>query len=153
MVINGKILVPTDFSERSFEVLKRACVMASKFDAELHLLHVITASTNFEADLVSAIQLDEIKNAQFASASKRIAEQAASVDSTVITHVEEAAADPALAICDYAREHAIDLIITGRHSQQTALEHMLIGSTAERVVRYAPCSIFVVMPHGILADI
>ena len=153
MIKNGKILVPTDFSEQSVEVIRRACVLASQFEAEVHLLHVITASTNFEADMISSLQLEELSKAQFTSATKRLAEQAGSIDPPVITHLEDAVADPAQAICEFAKKLNADLIVIGRHSRQGVLEHMLLGSTAERIIRYAPCSVFVAMPHGILADL
>ncbi len=150
MIRNGKILVPTDFSEQSAEVIRRACVLASQFGAKVHLLHVITASTNFEADMISSFQLEELHRAQLTSATNRLAEQAASIDLPVVTHLEDAVADPAQAICEFAKNLNTDLIVIGRHSREGVLEHMLLGSTAERIIRYAPCSVFVVMPHGIL---
>jgi len=44
------------------------------------------------------------------------------------------------------------LIVIGRQGSKGFLEHFLMGSTAEQVVRYAPCSVLVSMPHGLLAD-
>jgi len=43
-----------------------------------------------------------------------------------------------------------DLLVLGRHGQRGKAEQLLIGSTSERVVRHAPCSVLVTMPHGIL---
>ena len=53
---------------------------------------------------------------------------------------------PALDICAFAKDHAVDLIITSTHGL-TGFEHVLIGSIAEKVVRHAPCSVVVVPSH------
>jgi nucleotide-binding universal stress UspA family protein len=49
---------------------------------------------------------------------------------------------PAREICEYANED-VDLIIISTHGR-SGLGHALIGSTAERVVRYASCPVLVV---------
>jgi hypothetical protein len=51
-----------------------------------------------------------------------------------------------LDICAFAKDHNVDLIITSTHGL-TGLEHILIGSIAEHVVRHAPCSVLVVPSH------
>lgn len=151
MVINGKIVVPTDFSAQSEEALRRACVLATQFNAELHLLHVVEAPIYIDADLVLITPIDAIVEAQHKAATKRLASLAESVEVPVITHLEDAATNVAEAICDFSKSQGTDLIVVGRHGEKGVLEHMLLGSTAERVVRYAPCSVLVVMPHGIFA--
>ena len=50
---------------------------------------------------------------------------------------------PAKAICEYAEGHDIDLIVVGSHGRG-GMERWLIGSVAERVVRHAPCDVYVV---------
>ena len=50
---------------------------------------------------------------------------------------------PFVEIVRAARESGTDLIVMGSHGR-TGLEHLLIGSVAERVVRKAPCSVLVV---------
>ena len=46
-------------------------------------------------------------------------------------------------IVQYARDHAVDLIVMGTHGRR-ALAHVLMGSVAERVVRMAPCPVLTV---------
>jgi nucleotide-binding universal stress UspA family protein len=53
---------------------------------------------------------------------------------------------PAFAIIDYARQHAIELIVMGTHGRG-AVQHFLMGSVAERVVRLAPCPVLTVRSH------
>lgn len=50
---------------------------------------------------------------------------------------------PARAICDYARDHDVDLIVLGSHGRG-GMERWLIGSVAERVVRHADVNVYVV---------
>jgi len=46
-------------------------------------------------------------------------------------------------ICDLAKAESFDLIVLATHGY-TGLKHVLLGSTAERVVRLAPCAVLVV---------
>ncbi len=50
--------------------------------------------------------------------------------------------EPAAAILDYARERHADMIIIGSHGS-TALGRLLVGSTAESVMRHAPCPVLI----------
>jgi nucleotide-binding universal stress UspA family protein len=52
---------------------------------------------------------------------------------------------PAPAICRYARTHGVDLIVITTHGR-TGLTHLVMGSVAEAVVRYAPCPVLVMRP-------
>ena len=49
---------------------------------------------------------------------------------------------PARGICEAANED-VDLIVTSTHGR-TSLSHVLIGSTAEHIVRYARCPVLVI---------
>jgi hypothetical protein len=55
-------------------------------------------------------------------------------------------ASPVIDICAFAKDHAVDLIITSTHGF-TGFTHVLIGSIAEQLVRHAPCSVLVVPSH------
>jgi hypothetical protein len=50
---------------------------------------------------------------------------------------------PAHQICLYAQNHEVDVIITATHGK-TELKHCLLGSTAEQILRHAPCPVLVV---------
>jgi nucleotide-binding universal stress UspA family protein len=54
---------------------------------------------------------------------------------------------PFVEIVRYAREQNVDLIVMGTHGR-TGLEHALIGSVTEKVVRKAPCPVLTVRPEG-----
>jgi len=148
---HGKILVATDFSEAAKEALYRAGILAAQFDVEVHLLHVMEPAVFFETDLIAISPLNEITDAIRAGAEKRLQQHAANVDFSVTTHLQESMSNAASVICDFAESLPADMIVIGRKGAQGTLEHMLIGSTAERVVRHANCSVLVTMPHGLLS--
>ena len=152
MINHGKILVPTDFSEPSEEALRRAGILAAEHQAEVHLLHIMEPSLFFETDQMPVYPLHEINEAIRKQAEKRLCEQGSKAGFPVVTHLEESAGDPSHPICEFAKTLPADMIVIGRNGQQGALEHFFIGSTAERVVRHACCSVLVTMPHGLLAS-
>jgi nucleotide-binding universal stress UspA family protein len=53
---------------------------------------------------------------------------------------------PVPKVTDYAIQHGIDLILLSRHGR-TGLVHMIIGSVAEKLTRYAPCAVMVLRPR------
>ena len=53
---------------------------------------------------------------------------------------------PATEIVEAARELAADLIVIATHGR-TGLQHVLLGSVAENVVRHAPCPVLTVREH------
>lgn len=55
------------------------------------------------------------------------------------------AGEPAAEIVAFARERGVDLLVLGTHGR-TGLEHALMGSIAERVVRKAHCPVLTVRP-------
>ena len=123
------ILVPTDFSEPSEAALDYALELAVRFDARLHLLHVIDAAA------VPAGLFDDVK-AKLARRASR-GERRAAVTTEVITGTS------ARTIVCYARARSMDLIVMGTHGR-SGVAHILMGSVAEKVVRDAPCPVLTV---------
>ena len=157
MIKHGKILVSTDFSEQSTEALRRAVVLARQFGAEVHLLHVLEPTLIYGAEAISLSPEQEIAEAtcdevKRDGAKKRLEEQAQHADFDVHTHLEESMIKPAQGVCKFAETLPADLIVIGRYGHRGLFEHLLVGSNAERVVRYAPCSVLVTKPHGMLTD-
>jgi len=142
-----KILAPTDFSEHACSALGYARTFANRWDAELHLLNVIEPAVfPTEAGLtpMGMINLDtELSDAAERAMSelvKREELQGARL-TTAIAHGRASTA-----IIDYARENNIDLIVIATHGR-TGIEHLIFGSTAERVVRESPCPVLTVRPR------
>lgn len=138
-----RILVPVDFSPLSKKALHYATRMARQFGAEVNIFHVVEPEVPpaFDGYLIAAPPVlngtppcsGQLK-ALASSVRKAGVER---VTSTVRTGLA------AFEIVEAAKELDIDLIVIATHGY-TGWKHFAIGSTAERVVRAAPCPVLVV---------
>lgn len=134
------VLCPTDFSNFSAHALPYGVEFARKFGATLILLHVMNLP-----DYVKGyyIPLDEhhVQRTMTETAENELASQKAALEKDGVK-VETAvvSGSPSFEIVRFAREREVDLIVLSTHGRGH-LVHMLIGSTAERVVRDAPCPV------------
>jgi nucleotide-binding universal stress UspA family protein len=140
-----KILVPVDFSDCSMIGLEFAVRLAQLWSAELVTFNCVPLQTFAIYGEYGGLDLAAVTNDAQRAAKKQMHEVVSTLESQdiVVKGVIELGL-PAQAICDYARSNEVDLIITMTHGS-TGLTHVLIGSTAEHVVRYAHCPV-VVMP-------
>jgi nucleotide-binding universal stress UspA family protein len=138
-----KILAPVDFSEASKNGFSYAVRCAEQFGAELTLLYVLepVPSASFAA-IPGAGAFSEI---DFSRAEKNLRSLIASARNadTGDLHWKVRTGIPAHEIVEMAKEADIDLIVIATHGY-TGWKHFCIGSTAERVVRAAPCPVLVV---------
>lgn len=147
-MINLKhILHPTDFSSNSEQALKYACSFASQYTAELHLIHVIRDP----GWMIPSIDI-AIPEGYFQKQKQHANEELATLPEKVINHTGSVTRNlcegyPYTEILRYAHDNNIDMIVMGTHGH-TGLEHMLMGSVAENVVRRAPCPVLTVHPEN-----
>jgi universal stress protein A len=135
-----EILVPVDFTECTEKALGYAVPFARQFGATVTLLHVIepvfaTASETVLVDVCT----DE--NAQ-----RELEKLRARLAGRVRCRPLLAKGNAAVEIIRAAQDLGCDLILLSTHGR-TGLDRLLLGSTAEKVVRRAGCPIFVVRPH------
>jgi len=142
----ARILVPVDFSAESKSALRYASAFARQFGASVTLLHVvqpIVCSADFGYGSVTRYSpnKDLLKKAKtrLNLIAKRLAvcqpkPKTSAILRTGVTKTEIVAA---------ARDLEIDLIIMGTRGDCVAGQ-TAIGSTAEQVVRHAPCPVFIV---------
>jgi|SRR6185312_13547969 len=136
------ILVPVDFSDCSRKALEYAVSFAKQFSANITLLHVVVSVPPppqmmvFESDTVRAKYHEEAAKhlCDWRSEVVSRASVKALVREGVSAHQE---------IVALAHECNCDLIVIGNHGR-SGLSRMLTGSTAERVVRHAPCPVLIV---------
>jgi len=136
-----KILVPIDFSDYSKSALKYAVNFCKDFNAEMILIYVVEPviyppdfsmgqiaipSVNAEWDERARQELDKLAKEQIPTG--------VTVKSIIKT------GKPFIEIIDTAGELDVDLIIIATHGR-SGVEHILFGSTAEKVVRKAPCPV------------
>ena len=145
MIALENILVATDFSEAADAALAYGRALARNFGATLHVLHVADdIYVRLGGDAYVAV-LPELQRDVEEAARKRLAELLVDDDPDPLPTkpVVVTASASALAIVDYARNSAIDLVVVGTHGRG-AVAHLLMGSVAERVVRTAPCPVLTV---------
>jgi len=144
-VINLKrILVPTDFSESARHALLYGTSFAREYEGELILLHVVENLTvGYASDLFPvpmAEVFDEISGyakAELAKLGAEVKEKGVTVRELVVQ------GKPSAEIVRVAREETADMIVLGTHGKGM-LDKALFGSTAERVIRRAPCPVLTV---------
>jgi nucleotide-binding universal stress UspA family protein len=142
-----RILVPVDFSRGSREGLNYAIEFAREFEAKLILVHATYLGYIYSCDGTAIYDVPGLQKAARKSAEGQMQKLVRSAKfgpvkfETVFTE-----GSPVLDICDFAKDHDADLIITSTHGL-TGFEHVLIGSIAEKVVRHAPCSVLVIPSH------
>jgi nucleotide-binding universal stress UspA family protein len=137
-----RIVVGIDLSEAASAVLAAASEIARRTGAELALVHALEISVPF----VNAYQISEpnaVVTAAFESASRQLAEFAASCDTGSKVTTEVVSEPPAVALAGAAASRSADLVVVGSRGL-TGLRHALLGSVAERTLRHAPCSVWVV---------
>jgi nucleotide-binding universal stress UspA family protein len=135
------IVVGTDFSAASGEALATAGAWARSFGARLHLVHALQLPIPLIAPYEVAIPEGVIEGARREALRQLDAAGRALTGIEVTTELAGAPAHAALA--DAAERLGAQLIVTGSRGH-TGLKHMLLGSVAERTLRYAPCSVLTV---------
>src|SRR2546428_466181 len=143
------ILFPTDFSECGNYALGYAASLARTFGARIICLHVIEpiVPTVGYTGMTEPLPIADITEQLEDSAERELPKLAECEECSgleieeVIVHGEAASE-----IVRVAKERATDLIVISSHGR-TGLGRILFGSTAEAVVRHAPCPVLVVKPQ------
>jgi nucleotide-binding universal stress UspA family protein len=135
-----KVLVATDGSEHSMKAVKRALELAEKQGAEVTLISVAYYAMDFLDEMPLNIQ-DKLE-AEAAAALKK-GKALFDEKNIKVDVVLEAGLVPANNIMRRAQEGKFDRIIIGS-TGMNALERVLMGSTASKVVAHAPCEVTVV---------
>jgi len=139
-----RILVPTDFSDDAELALHTALrLLAGTDGAEVVLFHAFHIPIEY-VHLAGGFVLPDVAESAVADARaalERVAEPLRAEGHTIETVARQGYAPQAIEI--EARERKVDLIAMGTHGR-SFLPHMLLGSTAERVVQNAPCPVLTV---------
>ena len=143
-----RICCPIDFSDTARAAMEVAADLARRCEADLVLLHAypipgytfpdgsVVPSTKMMQDLDTQAQrhLEEWRTIALQLGAPRVS-------------TAKAVGEPAAEIVSFAKGNAIDLLVLGTHGR-TGLEHALLGSIAERVVRRAACPVLTVRPSA-----
>jgi nucleotide-binding universal stress UspA family protein len=141
-----KILVPTDFSPEANTAIEPARALAERFGAHLELIHVyevlaIGPDWALQNPNGKYMTLPEfLRDAASRSMDELLGELRAR-GMTVHGRVDEGS--PWRVITELAARDHYDLIVVSTHGRR-GIQRALIGSVAEKIVRHAPCPVFVV---------
>lgn len=140
------VLLPTDFSETAGPAIVYGIELTRRFDSQLYCLHVVDDAYQYWTAVgpeslpvgpppEELLELGRTRMVRFRQ------EFLSGLAKPAICDV--AYGRPFAEIINYARDKSIDLIIMGTHGRG-AVAQMLLGSTAEKVVRKAPCAVLTV---------
>jgi nucleotide-binding universal stress UspA family protein len=140
------ILVPTDFAPGSRVALEHALASLDPAGARISVLHVLDqqfieqALALFPDSDASRLHdhLRERAQQQYAELIDGLDMGQAEVELLIVEGA------PFLKIVQLARELAVDLMVMAVHRGVENFEQFLFGSTAERVLRVAPCPVLIV---------
>ena len=147
-----RVLVPVDFSDTSRKAFYAGLKMASILDADTHVLHVeeplkLINDPAKVSEEVARLEEGVRRRLDDLFSKGGLAE----VDRRRVM-VEIRGGKPWIEIVRFAEENDIGMIVMAT-AGHVGLKHMLMGSTAERVVRRAACPVLCVKPDGYESNI
>lgn len=136
-MIPKKILYCADFSQNSEPACQLAVEYAKTFGAELLVLHVINPRL-LKYPSLEDLPLADLSLRDIEESANKSLENIALLCRKDLSEVKtfNRTGVPAEEIVNFANQESVDLIVTGTHGW-TGLSHLLVGSTAEHVVRMA----------------
>ena len=150
-----KILVAVDFSPVGREVAHAGYRLAKKIGSEITFFHCAPQTARFLQGydikaFVSSTGKDEQKKIGEIAKQKlhKIMEDVFAENGVAESlEIEEEVefGEPGDELLKFAKEKKTDLIIVG-YKSYSMIEHLLVGSTASKVARYAPCSVMIYRP-------
>jgi len=147
-----RILVPVDYSEHSRASVLVAAELAKATGATVDIVHVWDRPLYVPEGVMVRRQGEEHRSlAELIreNAEKDMNDFLATLelpDGVPVTH-RMCSGEPAQKLVEEARTGEYDLIVVGTHGRAGVL-HLLLGSTAERLVRLSPVPVLVVPPKG-----
>jgi nucleotide-binding universal stress UspA family protein len=143
-----RICCCVDFSDASRTALEVAADLAKRTGGELTLLHAypVPGYTFPDGSVVASPTMMQ----EVAEGAERHLEawrkDAAGLGPAVVRGVT-AIGEPSREIVEHAKVNGVELLVLGTHGRTGLIEHALLGSVAERVVRRAPCAVLTVRPR------
>ena len=136
------IVLPTDFSEPTLAATQYAVTLAKRFDATLHLLHVIEDPVIL-APIFESIPLPPRQSFE-TYAQDRLENWISTADrDNLKLELHWLHGHPFSRIIEFASDHQMDLIVMGTHGR-SLVSQVILGSVAEKVVRHAVCPVLTV---------
>ncbi|MFM8569937.1 MAG: universal stress protein [Candidatus Kapaibacterium sp.] len=141
----ASILLPMDFSPCSLQARSHAMDFAKTYASTVHVLYVVeplelfTGSDGIEQSVYFDVMQSLRRQAE--ERMRDVVDDISAEGVPVVSAIREGR--PSDVIADYAAEHGIALICLSTHGR-SGLNHLVLGSTTEHVLRKATCPVFVV---------
>ena len=139
-----KILTAIDFSESSDFAFEYALTLATQFHAELTILHVINEPVDLRGFYVPHVSFENLEKEIEEGAQQMMVKFCAThitdftdYETLIVTGI------PYEEILKLAEKNQVSFIVLGTQGR-SGIDHLLFGSTAERVVRKALCPVVTV---------
>jgi nucleotide-binding universal stress UspA family protein len=133
-----RVVVPLDFSDASFQLLRKVRESFVDSSQAIHVVHVLPHLEPHDPAVVWG-NVDNSKRAEHAKESIR--KRVADADLGEMT-VHIGFGSPGHEVTDYAKKIGADLIVMAPKRTGT-FERILLGSVAERIARYAQCPVLI----------
>ena len=140
LLIN-RILVATDFSACARRAVDYGLCVAHAWSAHVDLLYVDEVMRGLEFDAPFADPLLEKRRKEAEQLLDDLATRVKQEGLDADWHLREGI--PSEQVAQGALEQRADLVVVGTHGR-TGLDHIMLGSTAERVIKHAPCPVLTV---------
>jgi nucleotide-binding universal stress UspA family protein len=142
----SKILVPVDFASYTGHILRYATEIATRFGSSLHLIHVIPNMDYFGPyeSFMAAGTIMTVQKGVEVEVRKNLEEVAGRVTGIGVTQAIRTGT-AFVEIISYVEDQGIDLVVMGTHGRGR-IDHILLGSVAEKVVRRSPCPVLTIRP-------
>ena len=139
-----KILIAVDFSENSAYAFDYALTLAQQFGSHLSIMHVINEPVDLRGFYVPHISFEQLEKEIEAGATTMMEKfcherlgNFSAYETSIVSGI------PYEEILRKAKEIDASLIVLGTHGR-TGIDHIIFGSTAERVVRAAACPVLTI---------
>jgi universal stress protein A len=138
-----RILVPVDFSGASTKAFRQALSFAKHLNANLTVLYVVPPAPVSALTMLDGTPPSERADVSIVNKDLRALTKFARTSGVQDANASVRFGVPSHEIVEAAKDEDADLIVIATHGY-TGWKHFCIGSTAERVVRAAPCPVLVV---------
>jgi nucleotide-binding universal stress UspA family protein len=137
-----RLLLPTDGSDATRAAVAEAGRLAALSGATVHVLSIADSRNRFESPS-AGLAADAWERAERERAEAAVGEAIDALPDDVATTGVVREGIPKTEVLDYVADADVDLVVMGTHGR-TGLDHYLIGSVTERVVRNAPVPVLTV---------
>lgn len=135
-----KILIATDGSKRTQNAVEMGLKIAKEQHSKVYVVYVVDTVTFTSIPMdVTWENMYQLLKDEGEDAVKAVKNSAPDVE--VETHVVEG--NPAVEITKFASDNGVDLIVMGTLGK-SGIDRILLGSTAEKVIRIANCPVLVI---------